>query len=76
MACFSPIDHLASLQYLCSIKRYTWHADFYLVNIKNWFRDFQELFFIDFLDELGLFIAEKTIFRRSALCRLPPIMIL
>jgi hypothetical protein len=35
------------------------------VNIKYWFRDFQKFFFIDFLDELGLFIGEKPIFTKK-----------
>jgi hypothetical protein len=42
--------------------------------MKYWFRDFQKKFFIDFLDELGLFIGEKQVFtkkkfRCSAVCR-------
>jgi hypothetical protein len=46
------------------------------VNIKYWFRNFQKKKFIDFLDELGLFIEEKPIctkkkFPSPAVCCLP-----
>jgi hypothetical protein len=46
------------------------------VNIKYWFRNFQKKVFIDFLDDLGLFIEEKPIctkkkFPSPAVCRLP-----
>jgi hypothetical protein len=46
------------------------------VNIKYWFRNFPKNFFIDFLDELGLFIEEKPICTKKkipspAVCRLP-----
>jgi hypothetical protein len=45
-------------------------------NIKYWFRNFQKIFFIDFLDEFGLFIEEKPICTKKkipspAVCRLP-----
>jgi hypothetical protein len=35
------------------------------INIKYWLRDFQKIFFIDFLDELGFFIKRKPIFTRK-----------
>jgi hypothetical protein len=44
------------------------------VNMKYWFRDFQKKKFIDFMDELGLFIEEKPVFTKKkfpSLCRLP-----
>jgi hypothetical protein len=42
------------------------------VNVKYWFSDLKKNFFIDFLDELGLFIEEKPIFTKKkfpSLCR-------
>jgi hypothetical protein len=48
--------------------------NFYERNIKYWFRDSQKNLFIDFLDELGLFIGENPIFTKKkfpSLCRLP-----
>jgi hypothetical protein len=42
--------------------------------MKYWFSDFKIIFFIEFLDELGLFIGERPTFTKKkipSLCRLP-----
>jgi hypothetical protein len=42
-----------------------------LLNMNYWFRDFQKKFFIDFLEEVELFIKEKQVFTKKKSVTLP-----